>query len=491
MSSVSAQEQDKPHQDPISISNQDPQEVDLDKLRTQLSEIRKKVKQQAEAQTEIKKKLDKFQNDRTKLGGQLKNLDLIKAQLKSIREIAKQVQLQKEGLAELLQKAIEKLNKQPLPTGYAKTLKMLENNTESLGSNLKLNRAKVSKLRDAVLKMEASIRGMDAPKVISTIHEFDPLKPKIMKSLKPQGVIQLHGLSNDLAAFDKISTIEFDDDSKSLILFGDRRGKWLRVSLKLDNDGKLIGLNYHERGSVRKSGGKRNTPLNPLDDIESSAWFQGKLHLGLDNGEIYRLNDNWVAEKLNENLSGFKTELIKNKQVIFEDSGIEGMTATEDGKTLICFAEKQRAESGNAESRQAWVLTVGVKGENIKQRKVAYEFDDAISGRHDIGGATTHKGKVIVVHKHFDKDSKLNLVRISRFHIDDLAKKKSGTVLLKAKSKNLLDNTECIVSFAQNEKNYLALLTDNNGKSKQRTIFHLFELITPDKTAPDKAAPEK
>ncbi len=490
ISSVSAQ--DKPPQDPKSISSQAPQEVDLDNLRIQLSEMQKEVKKQAEAQAKIKETIEKSQNDRTELGEQLKNLESLKAQLESIQEIDEQVQLQKEGLADLLQKTMEKLNKQPLPSGYAETLKMLEDNAKTIGRNLKLNKDVIYELRASVLKMEASIRGMDTPTVLSTIHEFNRLRAEI-KFLNIKGAIQLHGLSNDLAAFDKISSMEFDNDSKSLILFGDRLGKWLRVSLKFRNDGEFIGLYFHERGWIRKSGGKPNKPPIPLGDIESSAWFQGKLHLALDNGEIYRLNDNWVAEKLNVNLEGFKTRLIdKNREIVFSDSGIEGMTATEDGKKLICFAEKQSADSDQrGQNRQAWILAAGVKGGSIKPNKSAYKFDDDISKRHDIGGATTHKDKLIVVHKHFEEDTEINFVRISRFHMDDLANSKSGTVLFKAESEDLLDNTECIVSFEQNGTNYLALLTDNNGRSKQKAIFLLFELITSDKPASDKTAPAK
>ena len=217
-----------------------------------------------------------------------------------------------------------------------------------------------------------------------------------------------------------------------------------------------------------------NENNKPLPEIESIAVVNNTAHISMDNGDgrgafIYQFN--LSERKINSNIK------ISDKKTSIPDypknsrQGIESMTMTDDGY-LFLIHEKQPS----FQYRYAWMINP----ETLSFKKKLYT-----SKIGEIKGITTLlSGDLIILEKkYYNGNTKLNISLLPKA---DLEKDTLQSITLLESESVCLDNFEGISSFSRNGKEYIMMITDNNGDwqkpGRQKTIIVLFEIMNLPKT---------
>jgi hypothetical protein len=298
--------------------------------------------------------------------------------------------------------------------------------------------------------------------------------------LKFRGALVLRGLSSNARLFDGISAAEVDPKNGNLILFADRRGTWIRLSMHLNN-GEIDHLKYLDQGIITYP------RSNPLKDIESVTWHKDRILVGRDKkSEILSLANDF------DEVSTFVD--LKNWLPKGED-GIEAMTNI-PSLGILCIAELQPAPKAwigdtkldmygvsRKNTRVSWLVDPSTK----VQRRLAFVAHE----HYDPGGlATLSNGDVVVVHKnYYKKRNTLYIVRVSKTSLKKVKAESPnivsvlrGHVILEAISSDptdqVFDNTEAVAAFKREGREYIILISDNNQKTHpdQKVIVILLEM---------------
>ena len=241
------------------------------------------------------------------------------------------------------------------------------------------------------------------------------------------------------------------------------RASWYEFEPVYDDQMNLTGMKYIKNGQILTENNE------PLAEIESVAVVNNIGHISLDNGAgkgdyIYQID--LSAEKPDGDfiILDKRTRIPNYPQ--YSRQGIESMTMTDDGY-LFLIHEKEP----NFQYRYTWLINPETL--DFKEKLYTSKFGE-------IKGITTlMSGDLIILEKHFH--SGITKIDISLLPKTDLEHDTLQSTTLLSTESRCLDNFEGISSFIRNNKEYIMLITDNNGDwqkpGRQKTIIVLFEIL--------------
>ncbi len=273
--------------------------------------------------------------------------------------------------------------------------------------------------------------------------------------------------ANDKVKFGGLSALWVSNDGKKIVAISDYSSKqnfnkenrscWFRFDLCYDENQNLINANIDKKGQFLDF--EREVISG---EIESLAWNHNILYISFDeDNKLFSYDINCIksGEKRCNPLKTFELDNFPKRH----NAGIEALTLTQENHLLAIY-EKNIGQ----ESREAWLLNP----ETDSIKKMNY-----IASLEDIKGATTlQSGDIIILEKTYDGETTFRLSLIKKKDLN------SRTIIpdeiITTPKSRLLDNFEGIASYSINGKEYLLLITDDNGdRSKnQKTLLFHFEL---------------
>lgn len=292
----------------------------------------------------------------------------------------------------------------------------------------------------------------------------------IYKGLSNTQIIYKGGLvleANDKDKFGGLSALWVSNDGKKLVAVSDysskqnfnkeNRSRWFRFDLHYDENQNLINADIDKKGQF-------------LDfekevisgEIESLAWNYNTLYISFDeSNKLFSYDINCIKsdEKQCTPIDTFELDNFPKRH----NAGIEALTLTQENHLLAIYENNI-----GQESREAWLLNP----ETGSIKKMNY-----IASLEDIKGATTlQSGDILVLEKTYDGETTFRLSTIKKRDL------KSRTIIpdeiITTPKSKLLDNFEGIASYSINGKEYVIIITDDNGdrhKNQKTLLFH-FEL---------------
>jgi len=289
-----------------------------------------------------------------------------------------------------------------------------------------------------------------------------------------EALVPTEGASGDkVDAFTEISALHArtDDQGAAMVdLFSDENRFWVAARLELDDNGHLKGLVHDSHGRLN---GARGTP----GEIEAVAATPQGLMVAFDEADsIWRYADRKAVPTLWGRLSGFAP---------LSNEGVEAVTHV-PGRGLLCVAEKQSAGRvfvgpqalGNTapeDVRPAWLLRSSGELERLGYH--------AAAGYRPTAAATLADGDVVIMGNCWRDCGRVNRIRLERIAAADLQPGRlvRGRLLAHLRSvdekRPVLDNFEGLAAFRLDGREYLLLVSDDNGSRRQRTLLLLFELV--------------
>lgn len=283
---------------------------------------------------------------------------------------------------------------------------------------------------------------------------------------------QFGGLSSLWVRNGGISFISISDYGSNAEL--EYRSKWYEFALEFDTDNNLKGVELVKQGQMRGTNGERIEK----GAIESIASFNDSIVVISFDG-----SDTLVAYDMRKD--GFNKALKKTRVDVgnfpnMDNGGIEALTETDGGSLLAIYEFRKENKLYNG----AWIL-----GQHFgTPRKLQYfSFPDREVSTEDelaVKGATTlSNGDIVLIEKIFRKPNGIveNDLRLVLLKSDNLKNKEIKPItLLKTGFSKDLDNFEGIGSYTANGKEYLLLISDDNGDweedTGQNTLIFQFEL---------------
>ena len=273
--------------------------------------------------------------------------------------------------------------------------------------------------------------------------------------------------ANDKDKFGGLSALWVSNDGKKIVAISDysskqnfnteNRSRWFLFDLYYDENQNLINADINKKGQFLDFEKKVIS-----GEIESLAWNHNTLYISFDEGNklfSYDINCIRSGEKLCTPIGTFELDNFPKRH----NAGIEALTLTRENHLLAIY-EKNTGQ----ESREAWLLNP-VTGST---KNIIY-----IASLEDIKGATTlQNGDILILEKTYDDKT---IFRLSLVAKDSLNKQTIETdeIFTSPKSK-ALDNFEGIASYSKNGKEYLFIISDDNGdrNKDQKTLLFHFEL---------------
>lgn len=302
-------------------------------------------------------------------------------------------------------------------------------------------------------------------------------EPKKNKKRRSFGGLSAIQVSEDGQHLIAISDFKFKREDKDKTDYSNLKSRWFQFELDYDTDNRLVGAKIERMGQVNK---KVNDRI--VGEIESIAVDEGFVYMGSDGS-------NEILKFPNQGFS-FDTPFTKREKGITispwgkndSDAGIEAMTLTKSGKLLAIYEEYGEDKDGkNYYPHTTWLIN--------PLTEEAEKVGEYFSNMDQIKGATTLiNGDVIVLEKNWDKPyNEIKLVLIPKEDLEtegvELEIRPSNPTILWLRSEKSLDNFEGITSYVKGGKEYLLLISDDNGDRKdknytnQRTLLLHLSLI--------------
>ncbi|WMX17023.1 esterase-like activity of phytase family protein [Aureispira sp. CCB-E] len=264
--------------------------------------------------------------------------------------------------------------------------------------------------------------------------------------------------------------------------------KWFKVEIEIGDTEEI------NRFEILREGILVDKLNNEIGGVEGTAIYDGYFYVSLDN-DIKNKQQNYIfkydLDDLDKIKSSWKFEekikLVDEKYFptadAYKNAGLEALAVTDDGKLFTIY------EKGSTNKRLAWLKNIYQREQATIELKYMAQYPEIK------GAATLSNGNIVILEKEFDKYVKKNKeVKKTRFSIHELDRKtlNKDTYLITKKlletkfSQDDFDNFEGITSFVMNEKEYLLIISDDNGDSSQNTLLFLFKRINPNdgKTKP-------
>ncbi|MFC2152023.1 esterase-like activity of phytase family protein [Bacteroidota bacterium] len=277
--------------------------------------------------------------------------------------------------------------------------------------------------------------------------------------LRPKDKVEFGGLSALWVSENGKELIAISDYSSKSKYKNEYKSQWFQFNLNYDENYQLVNAEIYNKGQLSNPKAKVIS-----GEIESIAWDQKKFYLSFDgSNQVFSYDINSLKKDENSFLPQSILHLKPNFPNIF-NGGIEAMTATSDSLLLAIYEKNDKQAF-----RDAWLLNP--RTDTCKYFKYFTDIED-------VKGATTLlNGDIIVVEKSYDAPHtrlKLRLINKNDLGSDDIRAQE----ILYIES-DALDNFEGIASYSMNGREYLLLISDDNGDrhSRQQTILLHFELL--------------
>lgn len=290
--------------------------------------------------------------------------------------------------------------------------------------------------------------------------------PNLINRLSNQNILYKGGVifKGDETEFGGISSIHAIKNGSSILAISDyssiknpakfgvvNRSKWFLIDLQYTNyflDSAIVNA----QGQVHDINGELIR-----GEIESMAMDNDMIYLSFDERDeilSYNINDHFKRAQKTLKISNFPYR---------DNAGTEALTLTNNGQ-LFAIYEKNIGEN----YCEAWLINP--KTNSTKHLKYLRTLNE-------IKGATTlNNGDIVVMEKTWDKKTshiKLQLIQSDSWDTNEI----ETTNILDVNSV-ALDNFEGITSYMKDGKEYLLLISDDNGDRRldQRTLLLHFEL---------------
>ena len=258
-----------------------------------------------------------------------------------------------------------------------------------------------------------------------------------------------------------------------------RRSGWYQVELHFDEHDRLSDMTFVNRGQLR------DLDASILQGaVESMAWDNsGFLFSFDDSGTIYRYEkpESLTSTDIAGTLNSIPVVAYTQSNFGHGNLGLESITLLQDGDLLALWETKSDE--------------IPAKGRLLKLDGSKLDLS-YVTGASPGGATTLSDGSLLILEKRWLGAAKGQRLRLVRINPNDISKTMqqqeiSGEVLLDQIS-TLYDNNEGIASCVRDGKEWVFVITDDNGdwnranvedkgRTRQRTLllqFSLDELIS-------------
>ncbi|MFC2104354.1 esterase-like activity of phytase family protein [Bacteroidota bacterium] len=295
---------------------------------------------------------------------------------------------------------------------------------------------------------------------------------ELIKNLSNEHISFKGGLilkANDRDEFGGLSALWVSKNGKELLAVSDYSSKlkykdeyksqWFQFDLIYSEKHNLINAEINKKGQFFNPNGQVIS-----GEIESIAWNQKNFYLSFDGtNEVFSYDMNGFKNDEISSLPQSILHLNPNFPKIF-NGGIEAMTLTRDNLLLAIYEKNEQQLY-----RDAWLLNP--RTDTCKYFKYFTDLED-------VKGATTLlNGDLIVLEKSYD--SPLTRLKLCLINKNDLGSEEIRAQEILYLESEALDNFEGIASYSLNGKEYLLIISDDNGdrNTSQETLLLHFELL--------------
>jgi len=267
---------------------------------------------------------------------------------------------------------------------------------------------------------------------------------------------------SDYSSLKKYNELHYEKDGR--ILHRKYNSCWFQFDLTYDDNQYLIDAILMKSGQLADSIG-----IIIRGESEGVAVLGDTIYVSKDQDPYILLFDKNDFEEDRFTIQEKRRIQIVLKESFGKNDGIEAFTRTRDNKL---FAIREMG-NGKQKLRNAWLI-------DPKTPKDSIRYLDYINDFEEVKGATTlFNGDIVVLEK--TRKNNRNKIKLVLVRQEDLEKEKPihpSTTLLRLSSKKALDNIEGIASYARDGKEYLLLISDDNGDNRitQNTLLLHFEL---------------
>lgn len=254
---------------------------------------------------------------------------------------------------------------------------------------------------------------------------------------------------------------------------------WYEANIEYDQHDTLLKIS-----EVKRSGPIKDESGNTIVfGTEGIAAVGDNLLISFDHRDALLL---FKVEpfSLNGTPNNIVSQGLSNWPKMDQDKGAEAVTALDDNHLLVIH-EKSSPNVNHPSERYAWIVDI----EDGSSKQIVYQASLTPKG-----AETLSNGDVLILEKKFSDDTSLTQVRVVLLPKNEIdaamsGKKQllSGNTILDA-TKNYFDNFEGIAACQRRGKQYVFLISDNNGdwpramnknrENPQRTLLLRFKLVT-------------